>query len=313
MEEVAKRGVAARASRACPKTSQRVFKTAHEIPFEWHVRHQARLPEAHRQRGVQDHQPAQRRRRDDDVARPTSWPGSWAASASPCSATAARASRSSTSAPRRDAPTARRGRGGPAAGGRQAAPAQPHGPRRTGWRRRSAPPSSPSTSTADGEPFEVFVQVGKAGSDTMAVAEALGRLISLALRLPSPLSPQRRLEEVISQLSRSAAASPPASAPPRCSRCPTRSRASWPSTSARRRSRSRGRRRRRRRSSSAGDLCQECGQATFVYEEGCKKCYCRAASTSAEPRSLSDRARPSRPWSGPGRAAAAGGSRLRRA
>ena len=21
-----------------------------------------------------------------------------------------------------------------------------------------------------------------------------------------------------------------------------------------------------------GDLCKECGQATFVYEEGCKKC-----------------------------------------
>ena len=48
----------------------------------------------------------------------------------------------------------------------------------------------------------MFVQVGKGGSDTMAVAEALGRLISLILRLPSPLSAQRRLEEVISQLSR---------------------------------------------------------------------------------------------------------------
>jgi ribonucleoside-diphosphate reductase alpha chain len=21
-----------------------------------------------------------------------------------------------------------------------------------------------------------------------------------------------------------------------------------------------------------GDLCKECGQATFIYEEGCKKC-----------------------------------------
>ena len=48
----------------------------------------------------------------------------------------------------------------------------------------------------------MFVQVGKAGSDTMAVAEALGRLVSLVLRLPSPLSAGRRLEEVISQLSR---------------------------------------------------------------------------------------------------------------
>src|SRR5205823_3771936 len=31
--------------------------------------------------------------------------------------------------------------------------------------------------TPEGEPFEVFLQVGKGGSDTMAVAEALGRLI----------------------------------------------------------------------------------------------------------------------------------------
>src|SRR5437667_405057 len=56
--------------------------------------------------------------------------------------------------------------------------------------------------TENGEPFEVFVQVGKGGSDTMAVAEALGRLISLVLRLPSPFSARRRLEEVINQLSR---------------------------------------------------------------------------------------------------------------
>ena len=58
------------------------------------------------------------------------------------------------------------------------------------------------TENDEHEPFEVFVQVGKGGSDTMAVAESLGRLISLILRLPSPLSAQRRLEEVISQLAR---------------------------------------------------------------------------------------------------------------
>src|SRR4029434_7949367 len=62
--------------------------------------------------------------------------------------------------------------------------------------------------TAEAEPFEVFVQGGKGGSDTMPVAEALGRLISLTLRLPSPMSPQRRLEEVISQLSRIGGAQP---------------------------------------------------------------------------------------------------------
>ena len=36
------------------------------------------------------------------------------------------------------------------------------------------------------EPFEVFINVGKAGSDVAADAEGLGRLISLLLRMPSP-------------------------------------------------------------------------------------------------------------------------------
>ncbi len=52
----------------------------------------------------------------------------------------------------------------------------------------------------DGEPFEVFLNVGKAGSDTAAVAEAIGRLISLVLRIPSPLSATRRLKQVVRQL-----------------------------------------------------------------------------------------------------------------
>jgi ribonucleoside-diphosphate reductase alpha chain len=52
----------------------------------------------------------------------------------------------------------------------------------------------------DRVPFEVFANVGKAGSDTAAVAEAIGRLISLVLRLPSPLTSQERLIEVIDQL-----------------------------------------------------------------------------------------------------------------
>lgn len=51
------------------------------------------------------------------------------------------------------------------------------------------------------QPFEVFLNVGKAGSDTAAVAEAIGRLISLVLRLPSPMEPRERLGKVVQQLS----------------------------------------------------------------------------------------------------------------
>lgn len=50
------------------------------------------------------------------------------------------------------------------------------------------------TSELDAKPFEVFVVFGKAGSDTTAFAEAIGRLTSLSLRCGIPI------ELVISQL-----------------------------------------------------------------------------------------------------------------
>jgi hypothetical protein len=52
----------------------------------------------------------------------------------------------------------------------------------------------------DEQPFEAFVNVGKAGSDTAAVAEAIGRLISLVLRLPCPTPPADQLKLVAQQL-----------------------------------------------------------------------------------------------------------------
>jgi ribonucleoside-diphosphate reductase alpha chain len=51
-----------------------------------------------------------------------------------------------------------------------------------------------------GEPFEVFINVAKVGSDVSADAEGLGRLISLILRMPSPLTPRQRAQSVIAQL-----------------------------------------------------------------------------------------------------------------
>ena len=50
-------------------------------------------------------------------------------------------------------------------------------------------------------PFEVFVTVGKAGSDVAAMADGMGRLISLVLRMASPLSEKERVKQVIHQLS----------------------------------------------------------------------------------------------------------------
>jgi len=49
--------------------------------------------------------------------------------------------------------------------------------------------------------FEVFVNGGKAGSDIMAMADALGRMISFVLRIHSPVPARERMREVVSELS----------------------------------------------------------------------------------------------------------------
>jgi ribonucleoside-diphosphate reductase alpha chain len=51
------------------------------------------------------------------------------------------------------------------------------------------------------QPFEVFINTAKAGSDTAAVSEAIGRLLSYVLRLTSAIEPSQRLREAIRQLS----------------------------------------------------------------------------------------------------------------
>lgn len=51
-----------------------------------------------------------------------------------------------------------------------------------------------------GEPLEIFLAAGKAGSDITAMSEAMGRLMSLVLRIASPLTPMERLKEIQSQL-----------------------------------------------------------------------------------------------------------------
>ncbi|MFZ2025485.1 MAG: adenosylcobalamin-dependent ribonucleoside-diphosphate reductase [Microgenomates group bacterium] len=50
------------------------------------------------------------------------------------------------------------------------------------------------------QPIEVFINVGKAGSDVTAMAEAMGRLISLILRMASPIAPMERARKVAAEL-----------------------------------------------------------------------------------------------------------------
>jgi len=52
----------------------------------------------------------------------------------------------------------------------------------------------------EGNPFEVFINTSKSGSDVAAFSEALGRMISYILRMVSTTDPKSRLQEVYRQL-----------------------------------------------------------------------------------------------------------------
>ena len=49
-------------------------------------------------------------------------------------------------------------------------------------------------------PFEMFITVGKSGSDVAAMADALGRMISLNLRLSGQLNSREKVRQVVAQL-----------------------------------------------------------------------------------------------------------------
>ncbi|MFS8158896.1 MAG: hypothetical protein ACMG6E_01540, partial [Candidatus Roizmanbacteria bacterium] len=150
-------------------------------------------------------------------------------------------------------------------------------------------------------PFEVFVTIGKAGSDIAAMAEALGRLISTNLRFGNHLPAKERALEIVEQLqgiggSRSVGygMNKIRSLPDAIARAITlhvgmqqdRGEAAGGDivveASAEDKDQSplpfgeNGSRSLYASSQSQGpkkDLCPSCGDATFAYQEGCKKCY----------------------------------------
>lgn len=135
----------------------------------------------------------------------------------------------------------------------------------------------------DRQPFEVFINTAKAGSDTAAVSEAIGRSLSYILRMSSPIPPRQRLEEVYQQYAGIGGRRPTGFGPNRVRSLPDGiaqalqeylENTGWniqeltadeveaieeirqPETWL-----------------EVGDLCPECGQAALVNEEGCRKCY----------------------------------------
>jgi len=263
MAEVVRRG-SLHGIPGVPEQARAVFKTAHEIEYVWHVKHQAAFQKC-TDNGVSKTINLPREATEDDVAKAYLLAWELGCLGITVFRDGCKGSQVLNVGVREEAAeTIERG-----------VKPRPHSLPGTTYRMETPIGTAFITvnDTPSGDPFEVFVQVGKAGSDTMAVAEALGRLVSLALRLPSPLSARRRLEEVINQLSRIGGGQPTGFGAAKI--------LSLPDALARTLAEHIGQSREEADAAArangpaprrVGDLCKECGQATLIYEEGCKKC-----------------------------------------
>lgn len=143
------------------------------------------------------------------------------------------------------------------------------------------------------EPLELFINVGKVGTDLFAMAEGLGRMISLAIRFSSHLSVEERVKSIIAQLKDIGGARSTGFGKDRIRSLPDAvakvlsmhyglngeaksfekeitkeepklvSQATQPALPNPP----------KENANTAFDICPSCGEVTFVHEEGCKKCY----------------------------------------
>ncbi|MEX1068518.1 MAG: LAGLIDADG family homing endonuclease, partial [Patescibacteria group bacterium] len=129
----------------------------------------------------------------------------------------------------------------------------------------------------DSNPLEVFINVGKAGSDIAADAEAIGRLSSLVLRIDPTMKPKERMAAIINQLegiggSRAVGfgAQKVRSLADGIAKI-LKEYLGWKKEQAKieevQPTLPVG------KLQKVGDICPTCGQATLVNEEGCRKCY----------------------------------------
>ncbi len=142
-------------------------------------------------------------------------------------------------------------------------------------------------------PFEAFINTAKAGSETAAVSEAIGRLISYILRLSSPISPTDRMREIARQLLGIGGGRSLGFGPNRVRSLPDgigqvldmylreKDGAVQPVEAKSNGNGGTGHKLEQEAEEAEavyqkmkiGDLCPECGEAAVVNEEGCRKCY----------------------------------------
>jgi ribonucleoside-diphosphate reductase alpha chain len=277
MAEVARQGTC-HGVKGVPLEVQRVFVTAHEIAPEWHIRTQAAF-QKHTDNGVSKTINLPNEASPDDVAnayRLAYETGCLGITVFRDGCKGEQVLNVGTE--KKETET------------RDEAPAIPKAPKPrpavlagTTYRKTTPVGTAYITVNSNGEgkqqPFEVFINIAKAGSDTTALAEALGRLISLVLRLPSPLSAFERAQDIVGQLRGIGSGRATGFGPQRVMSLPdavaqvlaehvglsgTEPLPGLPDLDHEAH---------QLPLFSGADLCPECGQATFVMEEGCKKCH----------------------------------------
>jgi ribonucleoside-diphosphate reductase alpha chain len=137
----------------------------------------------------------------------------------------------------------------------------------------------------DGNPFEVFVGIGKAGSDVSAMAEAIGRMISVTFRSGSHMSAMDKAKEVIEQLRDIGGGRSVGYGPNKVRSLPDAIAKAIVmhfgliDTNGNGHDQTENHLEKNKSLEQMdlftkhGDLCPGCGEASLVFQEGCKKCY----------------------------------------
>ena len=145
------------------------------------------------------------------------------------------------------------------------------------------------------QPFEAFINTAKAGSETAAVSEAIGRLISYILRMQSPIKATDRMREIARQLLGIGGGRSLGFGPNRVRSLPDgigqvldlylreksgavhaieeKTNGNGSGHAGHKIEEEASLEMPANTTMKIGDLCPECGEAAVVNEEGCRKCY----------------------------------------
>ena len=131
---------------------------------------------------------------------------------------------------------------------------------------------------SEGNPFELFITIGKAGSEVAAMAEALGRMISTTLRFGNHKPPIERAREIVEQLKGIGGGRSVGFGPNKVRSLPDAvakaislhfgfNNVSHDAPGVIEAASD------KEETKVVGDICPACGSPALVYQEGCSKCH----------------------------------------